>query len=78
MAPEGSRLQKRMIREFDEIVGGIERSVAVYGSIQLRSDGHRAVLAQKLERPRGSTKWDVYQLEPKGNGPLRYVSKYED
>jgi hypothetical protein len=78
MAPAGSRLQRQMIKEFDDIVEGIERSVAVYGAIQLRSDGHRVVLAQKLERARGSTKWDTYQLEPQGTGPLRYVSQYED
>jgi beta-lactamase superfamily II metal-dependent hydrolase len=79
LAPEGSALQKRLIREFDKAVDGLERSVAVYGTIQLRSDGHRVVLAQKLERPRGSTKWDLYRLEPQGTqGPLRHLSTYED
>jgi len=34
-------------------------------------------MAQKLERPRSkSKKWDIYQLEPSGNGPLVYLSKY--
>jgi hypothetical protein len=57
----------------------MKRRVAVYGTIQLRSDGHRVVLAQKLERPRGSTQWDLYRLEPQGTqGPLRHLSTYED
>ena len=56
----------------------LERSVAVYGLINLRTDGVRAILAQKLERPRPTTKeeWDVHRLEPDVNGELQYVSKH--
>ncbi|MEN8144219.1 MAG: MBL fold metallo-hydrolase [Gemmatimonadota bacterium] len=63
-------------KEFNKIVDSIERSVAVYGAIHLRSDGQRVVIAQKLERRRGSTKWDIYRLEPDATGSLSYISKH--
>jgi len=56
----------------------IERSVAVYGAINLRTDGTRVVLAYKLERSKPAQGWDIYRLEPLGaNGPLAYQSKYD-
>jgi len=55
----------------------LDRSVAVFGAISVVTDGHKVVVAQKLERPRGKDKkWDIYRLEAKGNGPLRYLSKH--
>ena len=55
----------------------IDRSVAVYGAINVVTDGHKVVIAQKLERPRSaSKKWDIYRLEREGNGPLLYQSKH--
>ncbi len=55
----------------------LDRSVAVFGAISLVTDGHKVVIAQKLERPRGNDKkWDIYRLESEGNGPLRYRSKH--
>jgi hypothetical protein len=58
-----------------------ERNVTTYGSISLRTDGRKAILAYKLERPRiGAaarkktlTKWDIYRMESLGGGPLVYV-----
>ena len=62
---------------FDKLVKSIERSVAVFGAINIRTDGHKVVIAQKLERPRSKAKkWDIYCLEPRGKGPLRYISKH--
>ncbi|HEY7661377.1 MAG TPA: MBL fold metallo-hydrolase [Actinomycetota bacterium] len=56
-----------------ERLGTLERSIAVYGLINLRTDGHRIVMAQKLERPSPSgVKWDVHRFEPK-DGVLQYV-----
>jgi hypothetical protein len=55
----------------------IERSVAVYGMITLRTDGEKVVIAQKLEKPRSKkSKWDIHQLEPGAGGKLAYVSKH--
>ncbi len=59
-----------------QLLLSIERSVAVFGAINVRTDGEKVVLAQKIERPRGKDKkWDIYRLEPQG-GVLQYVSKY--
>jgi beta-lactamase superfamily II metal-dependent hydrolase len=65
--------------ELDALVDTLlERNVTTYGAINLRTDGRRAVLAYKLERPRTGggriTKWDVYRLERAGNGPFAYVA----
>lgn len=54
----------------------LNRSIAVFGAINVRTDGHKVVLAQKLEQSSKSRKWDIYRLEPQGNGPLQYVSKH--
>jgi hypothetical protein len=56
----------------------LERSVAVYGLINLRTDGEKVLLAQKLERPRSATReeWDVHRLEKDHQGNLAYVSKH--
>lgn len=65
--------------QIERKLDALERSVAVYGLINLRTDGKRVLMAQKLERPRGTgEEWDVYRLEPDGQGRLRVVSKHED
>lgn len=62
----------------DKLLQKIERSVAVYGAINLRSDGSRIVMAQKIEAPKSPTQaWDVYALEPDAAGVLRYRSKHD-
>ena len=52
-----------------------DRIVAVYGAINLRSDGHKIVMCQKKEAPDGhGREWDIYCLEPAGGpGALSYV-----
>ena len=47
-------------------------NVTVYGSINLRSDGEKVVLAYMLEKPSRSRRWDVYTLESINQGPLHY------
>ncbi len=56
----------------------LERSVAVYGLINLRTDGRKVLLAQKLERPRAQSReeWDVHLLEPDPTGALHYRSRH--
>lgn len=65
---------------FEALLGTyLERSVAVYGAINLRSDGRRAVMAYRIERPRDAGhKWDAYLFEPDRSGQLRYRSKHEE
>jgi len=51
----------------------LERIIAVYGMINVRTDGEKAIVAQKLERPRSKAeKWDIYELEPGPDGKLCY------
>ena len=58
-------------RLIDEVTDEFnQRNVTVYGSINLRSDGRKAVMAYRLEQPTRSRQWDVYRLEPAGRGPL--------
>lgn len=66
-------VEAQIQKKLDEL----ERSVAVYGMISLRTDGQRILLAQKLERPRGNgDEWDFYRLEAI-DGRFQYVSKHE-
>lgn len=62
---------------FDKALAKLERSIAVYGAINLRTDGEKVVMAYKVEEPKPSKEWDMYVLEPLGpNGPLGYQSKH--
>lgn len=67
----GEKIQKKL--------GVLERSVAVYGMINVRTDGNHVLLAQKLEEPRSATgeRWDVHFLERGEDGELHYISKHE-
>lgn len=63
-------IQKRLDKEINKL----ERSIAVYGMISLRTDGEKVIIAQKLERARSKAKkWDIHQLEPGPDECLRYV-----
>jgi beta-lactamase superfamily II metal-dependent hydrolase len=52
------------------------RNVAVYGAVNVRTDGRRAIVAYRLERDArrsGSLdKWDLYRIEPGPDGRLTY------
>ena len=50
-----------------------KRNVTVYGSINLRSDGNRVVLAYMLEKPSRGKRWDIYTLGRDRAGVLRYL-----
>jgi hypothetical protein len=54
----------------------LERAIAVYGLINVRTDGEKLLVAQKLESPRGNgQKWDVHTFEFH-NGELAYVREH--
>ena len=40
-----------------------ERVVTVYGMINVRADGEKAIIAQKLERPLAKSNWDIHRLK---------------
>lgn len=70
--------KKKKIKEaIDTQLAKIERSITVYGMINLRSDGNKIIIAQKLEKKRSNAaKWDIHRIEPGPDGRLRYVSKH--
>jgi beta-lactamase superfamily II metal-dependent hydrolase len=72
---EGDDARVRIDRKIEKLLEKIDRTVTVYGLINLRTDGERVVLAQKLEQgaPRGE--WDFYVLAPDADGRIRYVPK---
>lgn len=57
-----------------------ERVVTVYGMINVRTDGEKVIIAQKLEKPASGRGWDIHKLEWNKNSKefeyLQYV-KYE-
>ena len=61
---------------FESLISKLDRSVAVYGAINLRTDGEKVVLAYKLERSTPTRGWDIYKLEADAAGRLAYASKY--
>jgi hypothetical protein len=48
-----------------------KRNVGVYGAINLRTDGRRAVIAFRNEKPKGVKRWFVYELEKDSNGVMQ-------
>lgn len=54
----------------------IERSVASYGMINLRTDGVNVLMAQRLEKARSKkARWDIHLFQPDQTGRLKYRSK---
>jgi beta-lactamase superfamily II metal-dependent hydrolase len=75
-AAKTAAARKRAARRRDRLLEKIGRSIAVFGAINLRSDGRRVILAQKREQPRAKgQKWDIYKLEPDAQGDLQYVPR---
>ncbi len=55
----------------------INRSVSVYGAVNLRTDGRNLLMCQKKEAPnRQREEWDIYLLEPDATtGGLRFIPR---
>lgn len=54
---------------------GKERVVIRYGMINLRTDGTKLIMAQKLERDRGSQSWDIHRFEwDKATNTLKHIA----
>ncbi len=69
--PQADAAGKRKAQKRCEELGNklINRSVAVFGAINLRTDGKRLVMAQKREKKDTlHREWDIYQLEAPGLG----------
>ena len=74
-SPTATEQQKAKADEdLEECLGKIQRSVANYGMINLRTDGRRMIIAMRLERKRSkSQRWDIYQFEPDSRGRVLYL-----
>jgi len=73
------KAKAKLEKEHEELLGSLDRSVAVFGAINLRTDGKRVVLAYKIEAPRRKDKkWDLYTLIPDARGQLRYQSQPDE
>ena len=68
---------KASIARLKESLG---RSVAVFGAINLRTDGKRAVMAFKIEKPRSPKfGWDIYKFDRTiAGGELTFLSNQDD
>lgn len=53
------------------------RTVAVYGNIDVRTDGEKLLVAQRFETTPTHGEWDFYKLERDSDGVLSFVSKHE-
>jgi beta-lactamase superfamily II metal-dependent hydrolase len=71
--------KKKAEEAYEDLVEGLQRSIAVYGAINVRTDGKRVVIAQRIEAPRSKDKkWDIYMLEVRGDAGLQFLSKHDD
>jgi hypothetical protein len=71
------KIKAKLDAEFQTLTGQLDRSVSVFGAINVRTDGKRAVVAYRIEAPSTpSRKWDIYKLVPDANGVLRYDTKH--
>lgn len=78
-AVDSPAAKEKLAKRADEFKAGLNRSVATYGAINLRTDGKCVVVAQKIEQRRDAKQaWDIYRFEPGDDGRLSYVSKHED
>lgn len=73
--PEATEAEKKKAsKRLDEHLNVIQRSVANYGMINVRTDGDRLIVAQRLERQRSKSKrWDIYLFESDERGRLNYI-----
>ncbi len=75
-----SRSDELEIAKFEEEIAKrrreLERAIAVYGLINVSTDGEKLLVAQKLESPRGNgQKWDLHTFEFH-NGEFAYVREH--
>ena len=73
---ENEEVKVRLDAKIQKLLEKIERTVSVYGLINLRTDGTKVILAQKLEQPGPRGEWDIYRLEPDAAGHLQFISKH--
>jgi beta-lactamase superfamily II metal-dependent hydrolase len=70
ISKETDREKKKILEQaraeiLDEL---FKRNVGVYGAINLRTDGRRAVVAFRREQSKGTNRWFAYELEKDSQG----------
>ena len=73
---EEEEVRVRLDPKIQKLLEKIERTVTVYGLINLRTDGDRVLLAQKLEKPAPRGGWDIYSLGPDEDGRLKSIPEH--
>jgi len=59
----------KLRKERDDILDELfKRNVGVYGAVNLRTDGRKAVIAFRKEKPKGVSRWFFYELEKNVDG----------
>ena len=74
------KLNKKDPKDEDEKNEILERTVTVYGMINVRTDGEKVIIAQKLEKPSSNRYWDIHPLvwnEKKGEFEYTQYLKYK-
>ncbi|MEM9081441.1 MAG: hypothetical protein AAGC74_12195 [Verrucomicrobiota bacterium] len=68
--------EKDLRAEREEILDELfKKNVGVYGAINLRTDGKKAVIAFRKEVPSKTNRWFYYELEPDENGQFQILHK---
>ena len=64
-------------KKFESSLAKIQRRVATFGAINMRTDGDKVIFAYRIERPGKKEKlWDIYKFERDSAGELGFVSKH--
>lgn len=78
-AETDSAKRKKLEAEREAILDELfKRNVGVYGAINVRTDGHRVVIALRNERPRGIKRWFYYELEKDRDGVFQVTESDGD
>lgn len=70
-----AKKQKLMAEREDIIDELFKRNVGVYGAINLRTDGRRAVIAFRNEKGSDTKRWFCYELAPDDDGVFQVVDR---
>jgi len=65
--------KKKISKKIDQLKYSLQRNIAVYGMINVRTDGEKVIIAQKKEA--SGAGFIIYELHPNVNGELEYTVK---
>jgi len=67
-----SQKEKELAKALSDVQDEIfKRNVNVYGAINVRTDGHKAIVAFRREKEKGTKRWFYYELEKDQNGEFQ-------